>query len=79
VTVKGAELYRLAVSGFSSLEAANQVCTSVRKSGGQCFVRAIGQGNPMQYAKKRTPIRQGKQAVPVRMAKKQTPVRIASR
>lgn len=77
VTVRGTEFYRLAVSGFTSLEAASQVCARVKASGGQCFIRAVGQGNPMQWAKKRTPVRQAKKAGPAQVAKKPVPVQVA--
>ena len=49
VNVKGGALLRLAVSGFVTREAANQVCTQVKKSGGQCFVRSISGDAPMQF------------------------------
>lgn len=50
VTVKGNALHRLSVSGFVTREAANQVCTQVRKAGGQCFVRSVnGLDAPMQF------------------------------
>ena len=49
VNVKGGALLRLAVSGFVTREAASQVCTQVKKSGGQCFVRSISGDAPMQF------------------------------
>lgn len=50
VTVRGNALHRLSVSGFVTREAANQVCTQVRKAGGQCFVRSVnGLDAPMQF------------------------------
>jgi cell division protein FtsN len=49
VKVKGGALHRLAVSGFVTREAASQVCTQVRKSGGNCFVRSISGDSPMQF------------------------------
>jgi tetratricopeptide (TPR) repeat protein len=52
VTVKAASLYRLSVSGFTSREAAGQVCTRVRAAGGQCFVRSLTESKPMLMARK---------------------------
>jgi Flp pilus assembly protein TadD/cell division septation protein DedD len=50
VKVKGNAIHRLSVSGFVTREAANQVCTQVRKAGGQCFVRSVnGLDAPMQF------------------------------
>jgi Flp pilus assembly protein TadD len=49
VKVKGGALHRLAVSGFMTREAASQVCTQVRKSGGNCFVRSVFGDAPMQF------------------------------
>jgi Flp pilus assembly protein TadD len=49
VNVKGGALHRLAVSGFVTREAANQVCTQVKRSGGNCFVRSISGDAPMQF------------------------------
>lgn len=50
VQVRGASLYRLSVSGFTSQATAHQVCAKVKVTGGQCFVRSISNGNPMQWA-----------------------------
>lgn len=49
VKVRGGALHRLAVSGFVTREAASQVCTQVKKSGGNCFVRSISGDAPMQF------------------------------
>lgn len=49
VKVKGNAYHRLSVSGFVTREAASQVCTEVKKSGGQCFVRSISGDAPMQF------------------------------
>jgi Flp pilus assembly protein TadD len=49
VKVKHGALHRLSVSGFVTREAASQVCTQVRKSGGHCFVRSISGDAPMQF------------------------------
>jgi D-alanyl-D-alanine carboxypeptidase len=49
VKVKGGALHRLAVSGFVTREAASQVCTQVKRSGSNCFVRSISGDAPMQF------------------------------
>jgi Flp pilus assembly protein TadD len=49
VKVKSGALHRLAVSGFVTREAASQVCTQVKRSGGNCFVRSISGDAPMQF------------------------------
>jgi Flp pilus assembly protein TadD len=49
VKVRGGALLRLAVSGFVTREAASQVCTQVKRSGGNCFVRSISGDAPMQF------------------------------
>lgn len=49
VKVRGNALHRLSVSGFVTREAASQVCTQVRKAGGQCFVRSVSGDAPMQF------------------------------
>jgi Flp pilus assembly protein TadD len=49
VKVRGNALLRLAVSGFVTREAASQVCTQVKRSGGNCFVRSISGDAPMQF------------------------------
>jgi Flp pilus assembly protein TadD len=49
VKVMGGALHRLAVSGFVTREAASQVCTQVKRSGGNCFVRSIAGDAPMQF------------------------------
>lgn len=49
VQVKGASLYRLSVSGFATRLDAARVCTRVKASGGECFVRSIAGDTPMQW------------------------------
>ena len=49
VKIRGTELYRVAVSGFVTREAASQVCVQVQKSGGRCFVRSVSGDAPMQF------------------------------
>jgi Flp pilus assembly protein TadD len=49
VQVKRGALHRLSVSGFVTREAASQVCTQVKKSGGNCFVRSVSGDAPMQF------------------------------
>jgi hypothetical protein len=50
VQVRNASLYRLAVSGFSTQSAANQVCRKVKAAGGECFVRSVSNSAPIQWA-----------------------------
>ncbi len=54
VTVKGGSLYRLAVSGFTSREQAGRVCTQIRATGGNCFVRSLTNNEPVRFAARRT-------------------------
>lgn len=42
--------YRLSVAGFSSHKHANQLCASIKRSGGACFVRGTTTGGPQQIA-----------------------------
>ena len=49
VKIRGTELYRVAVSGFVTREAASQVCVQVQKSGGRCFVRSVSGDAPMEF------------------------------
>ncbi len=57
VKVRGGALHRLAVSGFVTREAASQVCTQVKRSGGNCFVRSISGDAPMQFVSRGGSIR----------------------
>jgi Flp pilus assembly protein TadD len=41
VKVKASSFYRLSVSGFASRHDASQVCTTIRRTGMDCFVRSI--------------------------------------
>jgi Flp pilus assembly protein TadD len=54
VSVGKGSLYRLAVSGFTSREDANRVCTQVRSSGGSCFVRSSVGDTNIRFAKRGT-------------------------
>ena len=42
--------YRLSVKGFTSVSEAQNVCISVRKAGGSCFVRNVAGDAPVQIA-----------------------------
>jgi tetratricopeptide (TPR) repeat protein len=55
VTVKGGSLYRLAVSGFTTREQAGRICTQVRSTGGNCFVRSLTNNEPVRFAARRMP------------------------
>lgn len=50
ITVNGATLHRLSVSGFGDRQAATQVCARVQAAGGSCFVRSVAGDTPMQWA-----------------------------
>jgi Flp pilus assembly protein TadD len=50
VEVNGAALYRLSVSGFTTRDAAGQVCSKIKASGGSCFVRSVTGDAPVQWA-----------------------------
>jgi tetratricopeptide (TPR) repeat protein len=43
-------VYRLSVKGFSSPEQAKNLCVSLRRAGGTCFVRSIAGDAPVQLA-----------------------------
>jgi Flp pilus assembly protein TadD len=43
-------VYRLSVKGFASYGEANGLCVSVRRSGGNCFVRNVAGDAPVQIA-----------------------------
>ena len=43
-------VYRLSVKGFESYGEANALCTSVRRAGGNCFVRNFAGDRPVQIA-----------------------------
>jgi len=45
-------VHRMGVSGFASRAEANQVCASVRASGGECFVRAATSQPQAQWAQR---------------------------
>jgi Flp pilus assembly protein TadD len=50
ITMNGATLHRLSVSGFGNRVAAVQVCSRVQAEGGSCFVRSVAGDAPMQWA-----------------------------
>jgi Flp pilus assembly protein TadD len=43
-------VYRLAVKGFASNAEANNLCASLRRAGGNCFVRSVSGDAPVQFA-----------------------------
>jgi cell division septation protein DedD len=43
-------VYRLSVKGFGSADEAKNLCLSLRRSGGSCFVRSVAGDAPVQYA-----------------------------
>lgn len=43
-------VYRLSVKGFGSVNEAQALCSSLRRSGGSCFVRNFAGDAPVQYA-----------------------------
>ena len=43
-------VYRLSVKGFASPEQAKNLCVSLRRSGGTCFVRNVAGDAPVQFA-----------------------------
>lgn len=43
-------VYRLSVKGFGSVNEAMALCSSLRRSGGSCFVRNFAGDSPVQYA-----------------------------
>ena len=42
--------YRLSVKGFGSVGEANALCASIRRAGGNCFVRKFAGDTPVQFA-----------------------------
>ena len=42
--------YRLSVKGFASVGEANALCSSIRRNGGQCFVRNVAGDKPVEIA-----------------------------
>ncbi len=50
VRVKSASFYRLSVTGYTNKEDAGRVCTSIKASGMDCFVRSIAGDQPLRYA-----------------------------
>lgn len=43
-------VYRLSVRGFASSAEAGRLCTSIKRSGGSCFIRSVAGDRPMQIA-----------------------------
>lgn len=43
-------VYRLSVKGFASQAEASNLCNSLKRSGGKCFVRSVAGDRPMQIA-----------------------------
>jgi cell division septation protein DedD len=43
-------VYRLAIKGFASNQEATNLCASLRRAGGSCFVRAVSGDAPVQFA-----------------------------
>lgn len=43
-------VYRLAVRGFASNQEATNLCASLKRAGGSCFVRAVSGDAPIQFA-----------------------------
>ena len=43
-------VYRLSVKGFGSVNEALALCSSLRRSGGSCFVRNFAGDAPVQFA-----------------------------
>lgn len=54
VKVKAGSFYRLSVSGFTTREAAGQVCTRIKSAGGVCFVRTIAGDTPIVWAQRKS-------------------------
>lgn len=87
VMVKATQFHRLSVSGFANRDAAQQICSKIKASGGACFVRAVTLGKPSaQFAAAKPVVRPAKPAVKVATAKPVVkvavvakPTRIASR
>ncbi|MFL6738219.1 MAG: tetratricopeptide repeat protein [Sphingomicrobium sp.] len=43
-------VYRLAIKGFASNQEASNLCASLKRAGGSCFVRAVSGDSPVQFA-----------------------------
>jgi cell division protein FtsN len=54
VHVRSVSLFRLSVAGFTSREVAGQVCTRIKASGGDCFIRSLAGDTPLQWALNRS-------------------------
>jgi len=49
VTARGA-VYRLSVQGFDNSAEASRLCVSIKRAGGNCFVRTVAGDRPVQIA-----------------------------
>ncbi|WBO24078.1 SPOR domain-containing protein [Sphingomonas abietis] len=52
LSLSGASLVRLSVSGFADRASAVSLCQQIRTKGGQCFVRATAGDAPLQWVKR---------------------------
>lgn len=55
--VKGRTFYRLTVNGLATRADATALCKQLKAQGQQCFIRAMGGGESIQWAAKSTPLR----------------------
>jgi D-alanyl-D-alanine carboxypeptidase len=51
VTVNGRKFVRLAATGFDDARSANAACSQIKAQGGVCFVRNVGNAQPVRMAK----------------------------
>lgn len=56
-SVGGRTVFRLSATGFANRNAANGVCASVRRAGGNCFVRSMAAGENVRWASRALPTR----------------------
>ncbi len=56
-TVKGRTFYRLTVNGLATRADATNLCKQLKAQGQQCFIRAMGGSESIQWAAKSTPLR----------------------
>lgn len=54
-SVGGHMVFRLSATGFANRNAANGVCASVRRAGGNCFVRSMAAGENVRWASRTLP------------------------
>jgi Flp pilus assembly protein TadD len=50
IRVKTASLFRLSVTGFAAREDASRVCTKIKASGADCFIRSTSGDSPLRMA-----------------------------